>query len=457
MKKIVCLFFGLLPVLFIISQDLKKLEVVSKKTISNKLNPSSYITTLRLRDSGYVIYYEKKGEYVGGGVIRLDEIGSVNWEKIFDSASINNIQQTSDNGFILCGTTINQKRKLVWFQLNGIAHGSPANYDYWVAKLDSLGNLQWQKSYGGDQADQATFIGQTTDGGYIVCGASESNNKDVRGNHGGGDYWILKLTSTGEIEWKKTYGGPNITGPGYDNPPGQDIPKYIRQTKDGGYFVAGNTTTGIFSNNPRYPSDVKDNHGGTDIWILKLNNQGKIEWQQSLGKEGSDDLSAIINTEDEGFVIVNKTNPSQPGACYVTKINKMGSIEWNTQVKGENTYFGSWSILNLKDNNYLVKSNSYHRNDSSVLMKIEATGKVLWEQEFKNEFSLFEIPFENNDSSYSVIYLSADTLPPPRLVLFAQLKTKKPENAEQKTKSIDKKNSKQAIKKPTSSTKKPKN
>src|SRR6185436_12693394 len=93
---------------------------------------------------------------------------------------------------------------------------------------DTLGNIQWQKCLGGSSGDQASSIQQTTDGGYIVAGQSGSNNGDVSGNHGGGDYWVVKMNASGEIQWQKCLGG-SATEEAYS----------IEQTTDGGYIVAG--------------------------------------------------------------------------------------------------------------------------------------------------------------------------------------------------------------------------
>src|SRR4249919_3188265 len=97
-----------------------------------------------------------------------------------------------------------------------------------ISLAQTAPGIQWQKSLGGDSADEANSIVQTFDGGYIVAGHSGSNNGDVSGNHGSGDYWIVKLNSTGNIQWQKSLGGS-----GYDGA------ESIKQTFDSGYIVAG--------------------------------------------------------------------------------------------------------------------------------------------------------------------------------------------------------------------------
>ncbi|MFA5620118.1 MAG: T9SS type A sorting domain-containing protein [Weeksellaceae bacterium] len=104
---------------------------------------------------------------------------------------------------------------------------------------------------GGSGFDWATSIQQTTDGGYIVAGYSDSNDGDVTGNHGWLDYWVVKLDSTGNIQWQKSLGGSN-----------NDFAYSIQQTTDGGYVVAGYSDSN--------DGDVSGNHGNSDYWIVKL-------------------------------------------------------------------------------------------------------------------------------------------------------------------------------------------
>ena len=126
------------------------------------------------------------------------------------------------------------------------------NYrDEWIVKLNGLGEILWERTIGGTNDDAVHSIQQTTDGGYILTGYTLSNDGDVSGNHGSYDFWVIKLNSTGAIVWKKTLGGAN-----------SDIAVKIQQTTDGGYIVAGYT----LSND----GDITGNHGLADVWVVKL-------------------------------------------------------------------------------------------------------------------------------------------------------------------------------------------
>ena len=141
---------------------------------------------------------------------------------------------------------------------DGDVIGNHGNYDMWIVKLSSTGEIAWQKCLGGSNKDEAYSIQQTPDGGYIVASYTESGDGNIIGNDGYGDMWIVKLSSTGEINWQKCLGGSDYDGA-----------EAIQQTTDGGYIVAGYTASD--------DGDVVGYHDDCDMWIVKLNSDGEIE------------------------------------------------------------------------------------------------------------------------------------------------------------------------------------
>jgi len=137
-------------------------------------------------------------------------------------------------------------------------------------------NAQWARTYGGGGNDEAWSIQQTSDGGYIVAGLTESFGA------GSSDIWILKLSSTGTIEWQRTYGGSSY-----------DTAHSIQQTSDGGYIVAGDTQT--------------FGAGSADYWIIKLFPNGDIEWQRTYGGGSYDTAHSIQQTIDGGYIVAGNT------------------------------------------------------------------------------------------------------------------------------------------------------
>ena len=197
------------------------------------------------------------------------------------------MQQTSDGGYIVAVDTT--------------AFGSGLT-DLWVLKLDSVGNIQWQKTYGGISWDDAEYIQQTDDNGYIVCGDTFPFGA------GDEDLWILKLDSSGNVQWQKTYGGIGKEGEA----------RFIQQTSDGGYIVADGT--------------MSYGAGGKDLWVLKLDSSGNIEWQKTyggIGEEGEEGLS-MQQTTDGGYIVANHTSSFGAGLAdlWVLKLDSDGNIQW---------------------------------------------------------------------------------------------------------------------------------
>nr|MDA3780710.1 T9SS type A sorting domain-containing protein [Bacteroidales bacterium] len=151
--------------------------------------------------------------------------------------------------------------------------------------------IQWEKSYGGTGYELLYSILSTSDGGYLLGGVTYSNNGDIQsGNHGSTDFWVVKINSTGAIEWEKTYGGTKY-----------DVINVILSTSDGGYLLGGIT----YSNN----GDIQSgNHGSSDSWVVKINSTGTIEWEKTYGGTDIDGISSILSTSDGGYFLGGFTN-----------------------------------------------------------------------------------------------------------------------------------------------------
>jgi hypothetical protein len=246
-------------------------------------------------DAAFAVHQSPDGSYVMAGrsnddfwLVKLDAGGDLQWQQYLGGSSEDGaycMQLTSDGGYIIAGYSYSNDGDVSGH------HGGDYSSDYWVVKLDSNHNIQWQKSFGGNELEYGRSVSQTTDGGYIVGGQSQSvNNGDVTKNNGDVDFWVIKLTGNGDIQWQKSFGGS-----------GEDILFSIKPTLNGGYIAAGRTTSN--------DGDVHGHHGGIyDGWIIKLNTNGFIEWQKCLGGTSSDWLWSVMQTSDKGYVAAGKAN-----------------------------------------------------------------------------------------------------------------------------------------------------
>ncbi|MFC2167706.1 CFI-box-CTERM domain-containing protein [Acidobacteriota bacterium] len=198
-------------------------------------------------------------------ILKVSVDGAVEWTKTYGESSFDDqaysIQQTNEGGYIIAGQT------------NSFGEGE---YDIWILKLASDGTNEWQKTYGGSEGEYAYSIQKTNDGGYIIAGATQSFGA------GNSDFLILKLSHNGTIEWQKTYGGSL-----------SEVAYSIQQTFDGGYVVAGTT--------------MSFGAGNVDLWILKLDILGILEWQKTYGGSKEEEVKSIQQTIDGGYIVGGST------------------------------------------------------------------------------------------------------------------------------------------------------
>ncbi len=266
-------------------------------------------------------------------VLRLDEFGDIEWQKVYGGSTMDHaesIQPTVDGGYIVAGET------------ESFGAGSS---DAWLVKLNSEGNIEWQKAYGNDFSESVQSIQQTADGGYIAAGAAAFG---ISYQH---DFWVLKLNGAGDIEWQKTYGRYLSDGA-----------TSIQATSDGGYIVAGLTDQSSFD---------------YDFWVLKLNGMGYIEWQKIYGGFGWEELESIRQTDDDGFIVTGYADSFGPFYVWVLKLNGLGRVEWQKAYGGKE-FSWPYSIEQTSDQGYIVAGcrncNSFQQE--LVILKLRPDGTI---------------------------------------------------------------------------------
>ena len=332
-------------------------------------------------DGGYIIAGisesingDVTGNHGGGDywIVKMDMAGTIQWKQtlggsLYDLA--NSVIQTTDGGYIIAGVSISS---------DGDVTGNKGNFDYWIVKLKTDGAVDWKKNLGGSGWDDGESIVQTTDGGYIIAGYS--NSTDIAGiiNKGGYDYWIVKIDNTGNITWSKNYGGT-----------GDDYAYSIKQTTDNGYVVSGWSTSN--------DKDIAaDNHGGKDYWAVKLNNTGNIDWAKSLGGPGDDNSYSIVQSADGGYVAAgfsganggNVSGNHGSNDYWVAKLDNLGSLQWQKSLGGSGDD-QAFPIQNCADGGFIVAgyggsndgdASGNHGSFDLWVVRLSGSGNIEWQK-----------------------------------------------------------------------------
>lgn len=269
-----------------------------------------------------------------------------------------------------------------------------------------VGNsITFSKTFGGSAEDIARLVLQTPDDGYLLIGRSESTNGDVTSNSGGFDYWVVKLNEEGNFEWEKSYGGSGL-----------DDPQSVALTSDGGFVISGFTDSS--------DGDITGFHGGHDIWIIKLDGSGNLQWQKAIGGSGYEHASSVIQTTDGGYILAGDTNSVDGNAyteepanldSWIVKLDGSGEILWNKRLGGTNKDYGI-EILEVLDSGYLVAGHSQsqdgdvtgnHGQSDYWVTQLDMEGDIVWEKSFggSNDEFLHEI-HPTMDDGYVILGFS---------------------------------------------------
>lgn len=304
----------------------------------------------------------------------------IHWQKAYGGTQYDlayDIQPTPDGGFIVVGSS-----------------DSPYSYekeegclgyeDYWIIKADANGNIEWQRTIGGEYPDDLQQVVVTSDGGYLLGGFSYSNASEHKSENSQGytDMWIVKLDADGNILWDNTIGGIC-----------EDQPMSMQETQDQGFILGGYSCSSV-------SGDIVENVlGFYDAWVVKVNSTGNIEWQRMLGGTGSDVLLCVKQTLDGGYIlginsesgISGEKTEANIGATdmWIVKLDPDGEIEWQNTMGG-NIDDVPVDILPLQGGGYWVAgySDSDASGDKSEpnwgytdiwLIKLDDLGGIVWE------------------------------------------------------------------------------
>jgi hypothetical protein len=279
---------------------------------------------IQTSDKGYLLAGRTKsfdgGQYNDLWLIKVDSNGAVEWNQVYggggedEAFRVVQIIQTTDGGYAIAGRT------------NSFGAGY---YDFWLLKTDAHGNMEWDKTYGGAGQDDARSLVQTGDGGYMLAGYTSSFGA------GGYDFWLVKTDTNGNVEWNKTYGGPD-----------DDWAFSMTMTNDHGYALAGRTNS--FGN------------GNWDFWLVKTNATGDKEWDTTFGGTGDDEAFSVTQVEDGGYALCGHTYSFGMGDAdaWIVKTDNLGNERWNQTFGGANEDMAR-SLSRTSDNGLIVAGWTY--------------------------------------------------------------------------------------------------
>jgi hypothetical protein len=297
-------------------------------------------------DGGYVIAGSTNSYGAGDydvWLIKTDASGSRVWDKTFGGPGHDvgsSVQQTSDGGYIVAGTTLSD---------------GASTLDVWLIKTDASGGRVWDRTFGGASDEAGYSVQHTPDGGYVVAGTTRSYGA------GSSDFWLIRTDASGSELWDRTFGGAD-----------EDDGNSVQQMSDGGYIVAG-----------RSRSSGEDEY---DIWLVKTDGLGNRVWDDTFAGAGDDGTGSVQQTPDGGFIVAGWTDFRATGDydVWLIKTDTAGNRVWDRTFGRSDRDYGE-SIQQTPDGGYVIagRTESSETGDPDVwLIRTDASGNEVWNRIF---------------------------------------------------------------------------
>ena len=215
-------------------------------------------------------------------MIKINAQGTKLWSRYYGGLftdSLLDLAETDNGDYILVGSSDSNDTDV---------SNNLGSYDFWVVKIDALGDLIWDKNYGGTQIDEAFSILKTVDNHFIIAGNSRSNDINITKNNGSADIWVIKIDINGKLIWEKNYGGSSF----------ENATKII-SSSSGGFVISGSSRSADL--------DVSNNKGNKDVWVIKINDKGNLEWQKSIGGSELDEANSLLELKNGALMLAGES------------------------------------------------------------------------------------------------------------------------------------------------------
>jgi len=346
-------------------------------TYSKILDGKEIKNIVQTNDGGFISITQSE-DY---NIIKYDIDFNIIWDKTYGGSDKDNAEtiiQTKDGGYLVTGWSKSS---------DGDISQNYGEYDIWICKLDSKGELLWNKSYGGtgiEGISKENSVLETTDGSFYIIGHTSSNNGNISSNKGGYDVWLLKINSSGQIEFEKTYGGT-------DNDFGRDIIK-----------IESNYIFSVKSNS--YDGDF--NESGN--WIVQIDESGLVSWKKNLFETNS----GYIDKTSKNEIIVVNTSFSE---FSLSKLDDNGNVVSNNNISFQsisNKQPSANKIVQTEDGGFIIIGDLGNGNDQDcILFRVSANldleyEKIIAGNDYEKSMSIF--PDGSSSFLYQIVTSSND-------------------------------------------------
>lgn len=269
-------------------------------------------------------------------IVKIDASGNIQWQKSLGFSGNDQsyaVIQTTDGGYFATGfLDVSASGGAGDFGRSAISSATLHGVgEFWCHKLDASGNRIWSRYFGGSNNDRSYDVLETNDGNFLLVGSSESDDFDISNSKGSYDFWVLKISASGDLIWENSYGGSGI-----------DIGYAATKSHDGNYIIVGDTRS--------TDGDVSNFYGVADFWVIKVSDtDGSLIWEKSYGGDDFDSARAITQTQNGGYAIVGSSKSATNDVdenygqndIWVITINESGSITWEKNIGGSAFDFAS--------------------------------------------------------------------------------------------------------------------